>query len=316
MAYICLMKSLVMVFLITLSVQVQAQDMLALFMPFRASDWRIELEGLAFHKTPVENSQQKITQQFESINITRRILETDKDTLFLSTRYQKLDFSERSQLLDDYYDMQLGLQWRRNIADNRFYSFTMGYGSSSNKPFESSDVTTINSNFIYQFNAKWFGILNYSNNRNFLNNIPLPSFLYLHTMSRNEVLVLGFPVIFWKTQMHEDFSFQLNMFGPFRISTRLTYTNSSLAPFFMLEQAPENFLKYQRISDEYQVFWIRRALVVGFGGMFYRGMGYEAQLGHAFDQRLQESEGLNGEKLSEVKFKDDQFIKLNLKMNF
>jgi hypothetical protein len=310
------MRIVILAFLLTLSMPVWAQDMLALFMPFRASDWRIELEGLAFHKTPVENSQQKVTQQFENINVTRRILDKEKDTLFLSARYQKLDFSERSQLLDDYYDMQLGFQWRRKIHDNRFYSFTLGYGSSSNKPFENSDVTTINSNFIYQFNSKWFGILNYSNNRHFLNNIPLPSFLYLHTMSRNEVLVLGFPVIFWKTQMHEDFSFQLNMFGPFRISSRLTYTNSSFTPFVMLEQAPENFLKYQRISDEYQVFWIRRAFVLGFSGLVNQEINYEFQLGHAFDQRLQESEGLNGEKLSEIKFKDDQFIKLNLKMNF
>jgi len=290
--------------------------MMALFMPFRASDWRIELEGLAFDRTAIKDSNQKVTQQFESINITRRILENERDTLFLNTRYQKLDFSERSSLLDDYYDMQFGIQWRRNIEENRFYSVTASYGSSSNKPFASSDVTTFSSNFIYQFNSKWFGILNYSNNRNFLNNIPIPSFLYLHTMSRNEVLVLGFPVIFWKTQMSEHFSYQLNMFGPFRISTRITYTQSPLAPFLMLEQTPENFLKYERISDDYQVFWIRRALVAGIGGMFYRGMSYEAQLGHAFDQRLQESEGLNGEKLSEVRFADDIFLKLNIKMNF
>jgi len=310
------MKVFTLLLFLSISISSHAQDMMALFMPFRASDWRIELEGLAFDRTAIKDSNQKVTQQFESINITRRILENERDTLFLSTRYQKLDFSERSSLLDDYYDMQFGIQWRRNIEENRFYSVTASYGSSSNKPFASSDVTTFSSNFIYQFNSKWFGILNYSNNRNFLNNIPIPSFLYLHTMSRNEVLVLGFPVIFWKTQMSEHFSYQLNMFGPFRISTRITYTQSPLAPFLMLEQTPENFLKYERISDDYQVFWIRRALVAGIGGMFYRGMSYEAQLGHAFDQRLQESEGLNGEKLSEVRFADDIFLKLNIKMNF
>ena len=293
-----------------------SQDMLNMFMPFRATDWRIELEGVELHRTPIENSTSKVTQRHESFALTRRVLENEKDLLFVNARYQKLDFTSRESLLDDYYDMQIGFQFRRNIENNRFYSVTANYGSSSNKPFESSDVTTFSTNFIYKFNQKWFGIINYSNNRNFLNNIPLPSFLYLHTMTRNEVLILGFPVIFWKTQTSENTSFQFSMFGPNRISMRSTYTKNPHTPFLLLEQTQENFLKHERISRDYQIFWMRRVLALGMDGMIYKGVTYETQLGHAFDQSLQESKGLRGDKLSQIKFEDDLFIKLNLRLNF
>src|SRR5690606_26064877 len=111
--------------------------------------------------------------------------------------YQKLDLNDQAEFVRDYYNVQGSISYRRMTEDQNFWSAAVSFGSASDEPFKNGRDSTLGANFLKKFNRRWFGILNYSNNRSFLNNIPLPGFIYVKEMSQERSLILGFPIVYW-----------------------------------------------------------------------------------------------------------------------
>src|SRR5690606_8970904 len=116
------------------------------------------------------------------------------------------------------------------------------------------------------FNKRWFGALNYSNNRTFAKNIPLPGFFYVHTMTREKILIFGLPFAFIKVPIGTLFSFQYLGFLPWRHGAKLTLEREGAKPYIFLEQNPESFLPYGRANEDDRFYWVRREAGVGLEG--------------------------------------------------
>lgn len=194
--------------------------------------------------------------------ISQRLYADKKQNIALTGKWRRLGFKDSDSRLANYDDIEGGLSYRRQMNDQRFWSLNASYGSASDEPFKSSDVSVLNSTALIKLDQRWFGILNYSNNRTFANGVPLPGFFFVHTMTREKILIFGLPFAYIKLPV-ADFSFSYLGILPWRHGIKLTYEASAIKPYFFLEQTPQSFIPYQRTHNKERFFWAKRELGLG-----------------------------------------------------
>lgn len=245
-----------------------------------------------------------------------RLYQNDKHGLGFNFKAKQLSFKEVDPRLKNYKDIEAGLSYRQGLEDDRFWSLALSYGSSSDEPFESSDVSVISATALMKFNSKWYGALNYSNNRTFAKGIPLPGFFYVHTMTREKTLIFGLPFAFIKLPMSDDFSFSYFAFIPWRHAVKFTYEREGSKPYFFLAQTPESFIPFERITDDERFYWVRREIGIGLEGRF-KFIKWDLASGLSFAQEFYKAEDFNDDQKRErITPKNAGFVRIGLKMTF
>ncbi|HEX4385093.1 MAG TPA: hypothetical protein VH083_19175 [Myxococcales bacterium] len=94
------------------------------------------------------------------------------------------------------WELDASLSYSRPLSEGRGLAFTLGVGTTSDKPFHSIDETAISATALYSMpasaNSRWLFGLNFSNNRPVLNYIPIPVVAWLFHYDTLEGSV-GFP---------------------------------------------------------------------------------------------------------------------------
>src|SRR5690606_12799452 len=135
--------------------------------------------------------------------------------------------------------------YRKETEADKFWFMSLSYGSASDRPFKNNRDNTLGANFIKKFNSNWFALVNYSNNRNFLNNIPIPGFFYIKEMSREQTLVFGIPFIFWMKPISDNWSFRYLGLLPWTHRLKILYTKfAMISPYVSLEQSPQSYFRH------------------------------------------------------------------------
>ena len=139
------------------------------------------------NKDAPNESRRQGTYQFDGF-IFAPVYQNENSTFGLTAKTQQLHFDnlEKNSNFEptpDLYNHQYGLTWAHQTDENTSWSFGGIYGSASNKPFEGTDVTAIDTTLTksekISETASWLYFVNYSNNRALLNNIPIPGFAYV-----------------------------------------------------------------------------------------------------------------------------------------
>jgi hypothetical protein len=177
---------------------------------------------------------------------------------------------------------------------------------------------TIQVNGTYQLNEKWILLGNYSNNRPFLNNIPLPGFLYVQMQSREENVMLGFPFIYILKPFSDGmFSLKYLAILPYNHKLRILFNRVLwVKPYFGLEQQITAFFDSERTSDRARTFWKERRAAIGFEKSFGPFLKIDFQTGNSFDREYFSALSY-GRKHSQVrKLSDGTYVALSLKSSF
>lgn len=311
-----MLRKVVTPLLLLLPSLVLGQDFLNVFSP-DAPKTMLELEGTFLPDSAVDNSRDETHVFFHSADIQQRVYGDEQRSLSVGAKYQKLDLNSSHPYLNDYYNQQGSLTYRQKLSDNRFWLGNVSYGSSSDRPFKSSRDSTIGANFIYKFSPKWFGVANYSNNRAFLNNIPLPGFFYIKEMERNKVFIVGFPLIFWMRPLGDNWSFRYFGLLPWSHRFRLFYENfKSVKPYVGVEQQPLTFFRHDRDERYNRFFWFERRMISGFEGDLAKNLRYEVWGGFSFDRQFFEARNFSEKKEFLVNLDTAYLLGLNLRFKF
>ena len=101
------------------------------------------------------------------------------------------------------WDLGVGIGHNRELAEGKSVSGNLSLSSPSEKPFSAGRDMGITLNLSYKLpqadeNA-WIFFLGFSNNRGFLNYVPLPGVAYFYRASSQLRMVLGLPfaMLFW-----------------------------------------------------------------------------------------------------------------------
>lgn len=285
-----------------------AQDMLSFF-DGQSFATRMELENLSSFAPDAVSTR--------AFSIQRSLYKEGKNFLTVGARWQKLDFERNANELRDYQNIQGNFNFRRELEEKKFWSISTSYGSASDRPFQNGRDGAVGATYIKKQSQRWMWLVNYSNNRAFLNNIPLPGFVYFHSMSKERAFVAGFPFIYWVTPLSERLS--LRYFGllPWSHRLRIAWVGlESVEPYVSLEQGPSTYFDSRREDRYDRTFWFERKAAVGAEGKFLGPFKYDIQVGHAFDRVLYEARNFSDKRNSELTFASTAFVSLSFKVSF
>ncbi len=277
----------------------------------------IELEGFYLPNSEVDRGNDNTQLVSSAIGINQRVYQDDKNLIAVGAKYQKLDLTAESPFLRDYYNEQGSLSFKRNLNDDKFWLASISYGSASDRPFKNSRDNTLGANFFRKVNERWFIMANYSNNRTFLNNVPLPGFIYVKEMTREKSFIIGFPFLLWQRPISENFSIRYFGLIPFSHRLRVLYTKwGPFMPYAGFEQSPQNFFRHDREERYNRFFWFERRLMLGLEGKISKQMKFDLSGGLAFDRQFYEARNLGQDKENEVDLEKAGYVALNFRFNF
>ena len=277
----------------------------------------LELENYWSPKKDVDNGPEKTDVIFRRIIATQQIHKGEKHALGITGRYEKLDLNQDKGILRDYYNIQFGTNFVYNLPDNKFWSLSTSYGSSSDKPFKNGRDGVAGANFVYKINPRWFLLANYSNNRPFLNGVPLPGVFYVKEMSRERTFIIGFPMIIWRAPISESFSVSAFALLPWTYKLRLNYNyRPFLRPYIGYEQLPQNYFRHDREKRFDRFFWTEQRAGLGIEGNVSKNLRYDVGGGWAFDRKFFEARNFSDKKKFLYNLENGIYTAVNLRFSF
>lgn len=116
------------------------------------------------------------------------------------TLYDPANINPPLLLNQIFWEVEVGGTYRHNYSRGRALSINASVGSASDYPFASLNESIFQATSTYRLptdmNHAWIFFLNWSNNRSFLNYIPLPGAAYFLKSSDNRfTATLGFPIL-------------------------------------------------------------------------------------------------------------------------
>ena len=210
---------------------------------------------------------------------------------------------------------EAGLNYTLKHTETSESSLGIMYGSASDDIFSSSDVSTLSINLLHKRSPKWYFLVNYSNNRSFLNNIPIPSFLYVHTLSRERTIVFGVPFFFLRSNINESLSLQYSSLMPYIHRLSLQYRPSFLFSFSLeANQLVETFIPKIRENKDERYYLLKRQVLASINFHLKRSLSAKLQFGHQFDSRFFMSEGFRDNRSMTRKLDDNFFTSLSFQL--
>lgn len=211
--------------------------------------------------------------------------------------YNELRLSRDSQnpntlVPEKLSDQKYGLSWSSQDEQKNSWGANVTYGSASDDAFAGSDVSTFSGTLTRKINktptSSWIYFLNFSNNRGFLDNVPLPGVAYLFfepDFKSGGALGLPFFFYFWKPTA--KISTNVFMLVPSVVKGTLGYSLSEkLEAQFKLEYGQQVFMQHDRQDKKQRMFYDTFKAVAGLKHSFDRSSFIEASLARVMNRRF------------------------------
>lgn len=210
----------------------------------------------------MESDDTKASQSDQKIQGNAPLWVSEKDSLSLGIKWSQLNLNggdRLKRLPRQFYDNQASLNWKHQEDSSTFWGTSVSFGSASDQPFSSGDTSTLNITGTYSSSqdptSRWVYFLNYSNNRTFLNHVPIPGFAYIMIPNADFVGVFGIPFAMIRWKFSERWSTS-HFLGPFVLRSDLGYSiNGPIQAYTSLESSPQTFYREGRAEKEDRFFY-------------------------------------------------------------
>ncbi len=191
-------------------------------------------------------------------------------------------------------DVRFGPTWRHRFRNAWITGLSVQMGSASDVPFGRYDDSELMANWFLRIPSggknAWVVFLNYSNNRDFANHIPLPGFGYAIAENRWCTGLLGVPVVAITLLPREKVNLSLNYLPLLHVNADLGYEPApQLRLFAAFKWSNEIYFRNAQPDSALRLFLVDKRIS---GGMRLRPARWaEVQLagGWSFDRMAFES---------------------------
>lgn len=193
---------------------------------------------------------------------------------------------------NDFYDQQIGFKMSYLEDADDTWHLNSSYGSASDKPFENADVSALTLTLIRKHTinptSSWSLFFNYSNNRSFLNHVPLPGVAYAFTNeNRTQGWILGFPFSLWWARPAEKISTSIFFLLPATVRMSLGYM---LRPPFQanlkFQFGQEMYSLAQRREKNIRFYYETKKIAAGVKTHLGPQTFFEIELGKVFSRSI------------------------------
>lgn len=191
------------------------------------------------------------------------------------------------------WNLQADAGYGRVLGDRRRWGANLAFGSASDEPFLAWREDQLSATAFYQLPSKqldsWLLLLNYSNNRPFLNNVPLPGFAYVLVDLRHRLQAfVGFPFAYARWQPAQAWTVTATLFGGTTYSLEAARQLGSVSVYARAARQPLQWLRAARADDDDRLVYDSKELRVGARAASGRLSG-DLSAGRVFDRRFFEA---------------------------
>ena len=219
------------------------------------------------------------------------------------------------------WDLRFGTQYRQRLDNGWIVGGSVNIGSASDKPFHSYDELAIHGTGVARVpdgdrNA-WLFFANYSNNREFLNHVPIPGFGYWYSPSDRLTIVAGFPFIYLHAVPYEGYAIDASYFPVHNAHLKLS---KSLMKDLMLYTAfqwrNEIYFRAGRSDSNARLFYYEKRVAAGVEYNIGGNLTLDLSGGYAFDRFYFEGENYSDRNLNRLEIGDSPFVSARLSLSF
>jgi hypothetical protein len=258
--------------------------------------------------------------QQQNLGFSIPVYKEEKDLVTISGKVNWLDVYPDRASLSDLYDIQIGCGYTHSISDRQSWSVVTSFGSASDKPFVDSSVDTINATAFYslpngEFGA-WLFLLNYSNNRTVLNNIPIPGVAYSYSPSKMLKAFIGIPfaMVYWQLDPKWAVSFSTVLL---MTKAQIAYTVFGPAQVYAgVDFTPLTFMQYARADQKERLYYDERKMILGVRSPISRVLMTELEFGYAFERKFFTATNYTSEARSRLDLESDWFGRIGITAGF
>lgn len=258
------------------------------------------------------------------------LIKNKKQTLTFTGEFETVDtgFSDftigNSSVLTRGHlsNQSVSMGYNRNINDSgENLSLTLSYGSASDNTFSSSKNNAVNLTATYGFKkskeeSQWLLLLNYSNNRTFLNNIPLPSVGYLYRPSKKFTVFAGLPFL---SLTWVDFPNYIHSITLSPSSLKLDFSWGVMGPirfYSLFNYQAQSYLHQNRAEDDLRLLFVEKKWALGLRAPVSRAVSFDLGVGYSFDRYLFEGEGVYSKIGDKLYLDEDVFCLFKASVSF
>jgi hypothetical protein len=227
------------------------------------------------------------------------VSKTAEDTWLVNERFSHLDVGapiaipqSSFSVPQDLWSMETGAGYNHRFASGRDFGLTFNVGSDSDHPFYSIHETVFRVNASYRVPARdqnaWLFFLNYSNNRHFFNNVPLPGVGYFFKADEDHLQgIVGFPFVSLLYRPAPDWNAQFSIFGPRNVNAEVSRKiTGSLRAYTAFQWGSQEWLIADRQDYSNRLVFDKKRAALGLRSPLPYGLALDVSGGRQFDQRF------------------------------
>jgi len=224
---------------------------------------------------------------------------TASDTWAVNERFSHLGVGEPIAIPQtdfsvpqDLWSMEAGAAYNHHLANGRDFGLNLGVGSDSDHPFYSIHETVFRAGANYRIPSgeenAWLFFLNYSNNRHFFNNVPLPGFGYFFKTDEDKLQgIVGFPFVSLLYRPTPDWNAVFSIFGPRNVNAEIN--RKIIGPvraYAAFQWNAQEWLIADRQDYSDRLVFDKKRAALGLRSPLPHGFGVDVSGGRQFDQRF------------------------------
>jgi hypothetical protein len=197
---------------------------------------------------------------------------------------------------DSLWDIEAGGIFRRNLGDRRDWAVNFSLGSAGDEPFYGTPETTLRLGATTSLpsgpNNAWLFSLNYSNNRYFANNIPLPGVAYLiRSPSKGLDFLIGFPLVFLSYRPTKKLYGRVLVFGPQNMGAEAGYfIVGPLKLYSRFDLNQQSWIRSDRDVRANRLFYEQKKWTLGVGMPVLKSLSMDFSGGYEYGRSFYEAE--------------------------
>lgn len=285
--------------------------------------------GNADLNTPNNDEQALVPTKRNEIGFETNIslYKTDNSKIFFMGNANQVDLGEnfligaqQTPVKSKLLDTSAGFGYSHKNENKTRYSFSSSFGSSSDKFLKSTRDSTIEALASYAMvpteKGQFILLVQYSNNRSFLNNIPIPLLVYVHRYSERFILTAGLPFLAITLFERQNYAFNATLSpGGYSIEGA-KHVSENWQILSGLRSKSKAYKHAERLEDKNRLILKEKELSVGLKTSLSRGFNVTLTTGFSFDRFIHEgksSSKINGYKIRQ---QNDTFLQSKIALSF
>jgi hypothetical protein len=289
---------------------------------------RISYDGVYYPASDLEKQDTDMSITVHGISALTPIFQNETDEVVFVGRFAYANIDTEAILPDsgrempnDFWNLNAGVRYRHSMGDGWLWGAFLGFGSPSNKPFNSFDETDVNlTAFLRMPHGKrnaWLFMLNYTNNRDFLSGAPIPGVAYFYNPSKKFTAIVGAPLLALRYRPHPEWAFSLYYMYPRNIDARITWSPTKRVQLYTgFDWSNYRYYIADRARTENRLFYFQKRGFIGSRVILGHGFRLALETGYSFDRLFFEGENYGDRHQERIDLDNNWFVALSLGVAF